>query len=199
MVIWFSVSFLLFVNLRCQASTGPPNRSKPTCNASATLRCYGSSYYAPLKEPPISLCRLLRGTGYGRCYRDMKRPSVGSATTASRADYLVCPGCGCGQLQPPPRPFLSRLLECDYCKCAFDKTLVETLKQIVTLPQALGKHSCECGHPEMRRLPDGVFHCPACRAEVLPISIPEPGQIAARRSLAAFEPIPLSAQAHQTI
>ena len=129
----------------------------------------------------------------------MRRPSVGSSTTASRADYLVCPGCGCGQLQPPPRPFLSRLLECDYCKCAFDKTLVETLKQIVTLPQALGKHSCECGHPEMRRLPDGVFHCPACRAEVLPISIPEPGQIAARRSLAAFEPIPLSAQAHQTI
>ena len=21
---------------------------------------------------------------------------------------------------------------------------------------------CEYGHPEMRRLPDGVFHCPAC-------------------------------------
>jgi ribosomal protein L37AE/L43A len=128
----------------------------------------------------------------------MRRPSVGSATTASKADYLVCPGCGCGQLQPPRGP-LSRLLKCDHCEYAFDNTIVETLKQIVTLPEALGKHSCECGHPEMRRLPDGVFHCPACRAEVLPISIPEPGQIAARRSLAAFQPIPLSAQAHQTI
>ena len=121
----------------------------------------------------------------------MRRPSVGSATTASKADYLVCPGCGCGQLQPPRGP-LSRLLKCAHCECAFDNTIVETLKQIVTLPEALGKHSCECGHPEMRRLPDGVFHCPACRAEVLPISIPEPGQIAARRSLALLERIPLS-------
>src|SRR5215207_1319191 len=41
MVVWFTGSFLLFVNLRCQASTSPPNRSKPTCNASAALRCYG--------------------------------------------------------------------------------------------------------------------------------------------------------------
>ena len=142
------------------------------------------------------MCRLPRGTRSGRCYRDMRRPSVGSATTASRADYLVCPVCGCGQLQPPQR-FLSRLVECDFCECAFDKTIVETLKQIVALPEALGKHPCECGHPEMRHLPDGVFHCPACRAEVLPISIPEPRPVAARRSLAAFERI-LAAQAHQT-
>jgi ribosomal protein L37AE/L43A len=122
----------------------------------------------------------------------MRRPSVGSATTASRADYLLCPGCGCGQLQPPQR-FLSRLLECDLCKRAFDKSIVETLEQIVALPKALGKHSCECGHPEMRRLPDGVFHCPACRAEVLPVSIPEPRPVDERRSLAAFERIPVSA------
>ena len=121
----------------------------------------------------------------------MRRPSVGSATTASRADYLVCPGCGCGQLQPP-RGFLSRLLECDRCGCAFDNTIVETLKQIVALPEALGKHSCECGHPEMRRLPDGVFHCPVCLAEVLPVSIPEPRPVAARKSLAALEQIPLN-------
>jgi hypothetical protein len=127
----------------------------------------------------------------------MRRPSVGSATTASRTDYLVCPACGCGQLQPPSRRFLPRQIECDFCECAFDKTIVETLKQIVALSVALGKHPCECGHPEMRHLPDGVFHCPACRAEVLPISIPEPRPVAARRSLAAFERI-LAAQAHQT-
>src|SRR5215203_4173071 len=105
----------------------------------------------------------------------MRRQSVRSrTTTTSKADHLVCPVCGCGQLRP--RGLLSRMAECDFCKCAFDNTIVGTLKQIVALPEALGKHPCECGHPEMRRLPDGVFHCPACRSEVLPISIPEPGQ-----------------------
>ena len=111
----------------------------------------------------------------------MRRPGVGSPT-ASGADYFVCPGCGCGQLQPP-RSILSRLAECDRCRCAFDKTIVETLKQIVTLPEALGEHSYECGHPGMRRLPDGVFHCPACGSEVLPVSTPEARPVAARRSL----------------
>jgi hypothetical protein len=84
----------------------------------------------------------------------MRRPSVGSATTASRADYLVCPGCGCGQLQPPRGP-LSRLLKYAHCECAFDNTIVETLKQIVALPEALGKHSCECGIPRCAVCPMG--------------------------------------------
>jgi ribosomal protein L37AE/L43A len=110
----------------------------------------------------------------------MRRPGVGSPA-ASGAGEIVCPGCGCGRLQP--RGFLSRLAECDRCGRAFEKTIVETLKQIVALPEAPGKHPCECGHPEMRRLPDGVFHCPACRAEVLPASVPEPGPVATRRSL----------------
>jgi ribosomal protein L37AE/L43A len=44
-----------------------------------------------------------------------------------------------------------------------------TLEQIIALPDASGKHTCECGHPEMRRLPDGTFHCPSCGAEVLPV------------------------------
>jgi hypothetical protein len=35
----------------------------------------------------------------------------------------------------------SRLLECDRCGCAFDNTIVETFKQIVAFPEALGKHS----------------------------------------------------------
>jgi len=43
-----------------------------------------------------------------------------------------------------------------------------TLEQIIALPDALGKHPCECGHPQMRRLPDGAFHCPSCGSEVLP-------------------------------
>jgi ribosomal protein L37AE/L43A len=45
---------------------------------------------------------------------------------------------------------------------------LESLRDIVVLPGALGVHACECGHPEMRRLPDGVYHCPACGSEVLP-------------------------------
>ena len=50
-----------------------------------------------------------------------------------------------------------------------------TLEQIIALPDAWGKHACECGHPEMRRLPDGMFHCPSCGAEVFPIeAIPGP-------------------------
>jgi hypothetical protein len=45
---------------------------------------------------------------------------------------------------------------------------LETLVDVIGLPDVLGAHPCECGYPEMRKLPDGVFHCPACRSEVLP-------------------------------
>jgi ribosomal protein L37AE/L43A len=48
--------------------------------------------------------------------------------------------------------------------------MLKTLVAILALPEALGTHACEeCGHPQMRCLPDGVFHCPACHAEVTPI------------------------------
>jgi hypothetical protein len=42
-------------------------------------------------------------------------------------------------------------------------------RSIIGLPDAVGSHACECGHHEMRLLPDGVFHCPACGSEVLRI------------------------------
>ena len=48
--------------------------------------------------------------------------------------------------------------------------MLEALRQIATLQDAVGSHACECGHPEMRVLPDGVFHCPACGCEVLPLA-----------------------------
>jgi hypothetical protein len=49
--------------------------------------------------------------------------------------------------------------------------MLKSLRQITDLPDAMGTHACEeCGHPEMRCLPDGTFHCPACRSEVLPFS-----------------------------
>ena len=47
--------------------------------------------------------------------------------------------------------------------------MLEALRRIAGLQEVLGRHACECGHPEMRRLPDGVFHCPSCGSEVLPI------------------------------
>jgi hypothetical protein len=51
--------------------------------------------------------------------------------------------------------------------------MLEALRSISALPEALGSHACEeCGHPEMRLLPDDTFHCPACGSEVLPIGAP---------------------------
>jgi hypothetical protein len=50
--------------------------------------------------------------------------------------------------------------------------MLETLWRISALPDTIGNHACECGHPEMRRLPDGTYHCPSCGSEVLPIGAP---------------------------
>jgi hypothetical protein len=61
---------------------------------------------------------------------------------------------------------------CGSCGLPLLGSALETLREIVGLPDALGAHPCECGHPEMRRLPDGVYHCPACGSEVLPTEIP---------------------------
>ena len=52
-----------------------------------------------------------------------------------------------------------------------DGAVMETLKQIIALPDTVGSHPCECSHPQMRRLPDGVLRCPACGSEVLPITV----------------------------
>ena len=96
----------------------------------------------------------------------MRPERVPSSYTISRPDQLACPACASGEL------LLRRgsgFAGCDSCGCVFDDAIMATLQQIVALPDALGEHACECGHPEMRRLPDGTFHCPACGSEVLPI------------------------------
>ena len=86
----------------------------------------------------------------------------------SRPDHTVCPACGSGELRG--RTDASQApAGCASCGATFDAVLVRTIGQVVGLPDAVGGHACECGHPEMRRLPDGVFHCPACRSEVTPI------------------------------
>jgi ribosomal protein L37AE/L43A len=82
----------------------------------------------------------------------------------SKPGRILCPACGSGEL----RLRGAGLAGCDCCGRDVDGAVLRVLEQIVALPDALGAHACECGHPEMRRLPDGVFHCPACGSEVLP-------------------------------
>ena len=88
-----------------------------------------------------------------------------ASSLTSRSDYLVCPICQAGELYP----FDGECACCSSCECIVGAATLLTLEQIIALPDALGGHACECGHPEMRLLPDGTLHCPACGAEVFPI------------------------------
>ena len=91
----------------------------------------------------------------------MRAPS----RTMSRTSRIVCPTCGSGEL----RHRGSEPASCDSCGFSVEDAVFRTIEQIAALPDALGAHPCEeCGHPEMRHLPDGVFHCLACGSEVLP-------------------------------
>ena len=83
----------------------------------------------------------------------------------SRAHHIICPFCESGALVPLAQGFA----RCGSCGMPLLGSVLETLQEIVCLPDALGTHPCECGHPEMRELPGGVFHCPACGSEVLPV------------------------------
>lgn len=85
--------------------------------------------------------------------------------STSRSDALICPFCEAGVLRRRGAGAAGR---CDSCGRLVEGAVLRTLGRIATLPGALGKHACECGHPEMRRLPDGVFHCPSCGSEVVP-------------------------------
>jgi hypothetical protein len=88
---------------------------------------------------------------------------------ASRPQAIICPFCEAGALHPSG----GASAHCDSCVHAVDGDVLRTLEQIASLPDALGAHACECGHPEMRCLPDGVFHCPACGSEVIPAARPQ--------------------------
>src|SRR3712207_6681932 len=83
----------------------------------------------------------------------------------SRADSFICPLCESGGLQPVD----NGSMRCGSCDGSLGGAMLETLRRITDLSEALGSHACECGHPEMRCLPDGVFHCPSCGSEVLPL------------------------------
>jgi ribosomal protein L37AE/L43A len=84
---------------------------------------------------------------------------------------FVCPSCEVHELEPHGRDSVT----CSQCgRLAW--VVLKTLREISSLPDAIGSHACECGHPEMRRLPDGVYRCPACGSEILPVSPPRPGR-----------------------
>ena len=79
-------------------------------------------------------------------------------------DRFICPSCEEHELEPHGRDSAV----CPDCgRPAW--VVLKTLREISALPDAMGAHACECGHPEMRHLPDGVFHCPACGSEVRPL------------------------------
>jgi ribosomal protein L37AE/L43A len=90
---------------------------------------------------------------------------VNGSVSASNPHFVICPLCEEAELRLDG----NGSAHCDSCVHVLEGAVIETLKQIVGLADALGKHACECGHPEMRHLPDGVFHCPACGAEVIPL------------------------------
>ena len=78
----------------------------------------------------------------------------GSTTTGFHS--MRCPFCEVYE----PEHSGDGSARCSFCRCSLSAELLGTIREIQTLPDALGSHPCEdCGHPEMRRLPDGVFHC----------------------------------------
>ena len=85
-------------------------------------------------------------------------------TFATKSHPLTCPFCEAHQL----RAFGHNAARCDSCGL-LSGALLETLQRITRLPDVVGGHACECGHPVMRLLPDGVYRCPVCGSEVLPV------------------------------
>ncbi len=91
----------------------------------------------------------------------MKRSAL-----ASRSQSIICPSCEAGELSSGGH---HNGVQCSLCGYAPSRSFLQALRQIISLPDALGNHACEeCRHPEMRILPDGVSHCPGCGSEVLP-------------------------------
>jgi ribosomal protein L37AE/L43A len=82
------------------------------------------------------------------------------------ATTLICPFCAEAALHS----FGRNSARCEHCGGVLGGELLVTLHQIAVLPAGAGRHACECGHPEMRLLPDGVYRCPACGSEVTPVS-----------------------------
>ena len=88
----------------------------------------------------------------------------GSSRRVSTTQSIVCPMCEVSELSPYGR----HMAKCGSCGAVIGGEALLILRHIIALPESIGEHACECGHPEMRRLPDEVYRCPACGSEVLP-------------------------------
>ncbi len=64
-----------------------------------------------------------------------------------------CAFCELYKLEPSGHDDVMR---CPSCSSLLGGALPKMLRQITELPEVIGRHACECGHPEMSRLPDGV-------------------------------------------
>jgi hypothetical protein len=84
---------------------------------------------------------------------------------ASKCGHLVRPVLETGELVSLD----GDCARCGLCEGVLDTAMLLALEHISALSDAWGKHACECGHPEMRHLPDGTFHRPSCGSEVLPL------------------------------
>ena len=71
--------------------------------------------------------------------------------TACRAHRLTCPLCEWGLLYLLGTGFA----RCGYCGMPLIGSALETLREVVALPDALGSHPCECGHPRCAICPMG--------------------------------------------
>lgn len=90
-----------------------------------------------------------------------KQTSLSSST-----DSMICPRCGLDGLERGA----AGVANCARCDRPLSAKMLETLEQIVSLPDAIGSHARECGHPGMRPLPDGVLRYPGCTSGILPLS-----------------------------
>jgi ribosomal protein L37AE/L43A len=88
---------------------------------------------------------------------------------SSNTYSIICPCCGINELERSAEG----VARCSRCDRPISTQVLETLEQIVSLPDAIGSHACECGHPEMRHVADGVLWCPGCGSEVVPFSASE--------------------------
>jgi hypothetical protein len=91
-----------------------------------------------------------------------------SITAGGRS--LCCPFCVAHDLEP----FGPNSAGCQSCGIELSGARLETLRQLSELSDLASPPACECGHPEMRCLPDGgvywVYWCPSCGSKVLPLS-----------------------------
>ena len=116
----------------------------------------------PPRNPLGDSDRVVMSARRSRAYDRARSRTEGDDLKAT--ERFVCPSCELHELEPHGRD--SAL--CPRCG-RLASVVLKALRGISALPDAMGAHACECGHPEMRRLPDGVYRCPACGLEVLPV------------------------------